>query len=46
VKINKMSGKKRGVYFLVFLVNEKKKDIIKEKGETQLLGSFRFTNGG
>jgi hypothetical protein len=53
VKINKLSGKK-GIYFSAhfflsfgggLLVKEKKKDI-KENGETQLLGSFRFTNGG
>ncbi len=55
VKINKMSGKKKGGFIFCpfifcllggLLVEAKKKDIIKEKGETQLLGSFRFTNGG
>jgi hypothetical protein len=53
VKINKNVRKKKEFILGPFLslggglVKEKKKDIIiKEKGEPQLHGSFRFTNGG
>ncbi len=53
MKINKNVRKKKEFILGPFLslggglVKEKKKDIIiKEKGEPQLHGSFRFTNGG